>query len=87
MTLLEDLKKLYPDENSIDKLLERIEKEIFRLTNIMTSDKFTQQTERIISLQKRISQFRLYENLVHKILGLNYDFVSDIHEELIFARL
>ena len=86
-TLLEDLKNMYPDENSVDSLLERIEKEIFRLTNVMTSDKFTQHTERIKSVRERISRFRLYEKLVHKILGLNYDFVSDIPEELIFARL
>lgn len=86
-TLLEELKKLYPDENSIDSLRQCIEKEIFRLLNIMTIDKFTRHTERINSLQRRISRFRLYEKLVYKILGLNYDFVSDIPEEIVRSRL
>lgn len=85
--ILEELRILYPDENSIDSLLQCIEKEIFRMSNIMTSDKFDQHTERIKTLKIRISRFRLYEKLVHKILGLNYEFVSDIPEELIRSRL
>jgi len=80
--LLQEIQHYYTNINNIDNLHTTIEKDIFRYTNEMISNKMYMNKHNNMNLQYQIYQLHIYKLFISFCDYLGYDYISDIPSDI-----